>query len=89
VPTGRVTVAGVTPADGAGRQISGSRISPSTWYGPLNIRPKSPPSSPWSVVNTMSTSSSQPRARMAASTRPIASSISSHSTALSAVTSRT
>ena len=58
--------------------MSGSRISPSTWYGPLNSRPKSPCSSPWSVVKTTSTSSAQPRAAMAASTRPSASSISSH-----------
>ena len=50
---------------GAGRQISGSRIRPSTWYGPLNSRPKSPCSSPWSVVNTTSRSSAQPRAAIA------------------------
>ena len=48
--------------DGAGRHTSGSRISPSTWYGPLNSRPKSPCSSPWSVVKITSTSSVQPRA---------------------------
>jgi len=29
---GRVTTAGATCALGAGRQISGSRISASTWY---------------------------------------------------------
>ncbi len=64
-PTGRVTAAGVAPLDGAGRQISGSRIRPSTWYGPLNNRPKSPCSSPWSVVTTTSTSSPHPRAAIA------------------------
>ena len=41
----------VGDSDGAGRQISGIRISASTWYGPLNNRPKSPWNSPWSVVN--------------------------------------
>ena len=80
---------GATPAEGAGRQMSGSRMSPSTWYGPLNSSPKSPWSSPWSVVNTTSTSSVQPLASIAARTRPIASSISSTSTALTALTSRT
>ena len=45
--------------------MSGSRISASTWYGPLNSRPKSPCSSPWSVVKTTSTSSSHPRAAIA------------------------
>ena len=44
---------------------SGSRMSASTWYGPLNSRPKSPCSSPWSVVKTTSTSSAQPRASIA------------------------
>ena len=33
-PTGR-TIAGATPADGAGRQMKGRRISASVWYGPL------------------------------------------------------
>jgi hypothetical protein len=53
------------------------------------MRPKSPWSSPWSVVKITSTSSPHPRAAMAASTRPIASSMSSHSTALRALISRT
>ena len=34
-PTGSSITAGVTPADGAGRQIIGIRISESVWYGPL------------------------------------------------------
>ena len=54
----RPTGPGATPGAGA----SGA----STWYGPLNSRPKSPWSSPWSVVKTTSTSSSQPRAAMPA-----------------------
>ncbi len=87
-PTARVTTDGATPAEGAGRQMSGSRIKPSTWYGPLNSRPKSPWSSPWSVVNTTSRSSSHPRAETAARIRPTASSMSSTSTALRAHTSR-
>ena len=32
--------------DGAGRHTSGSRMSESTWYGPLKSSPKSPCSSP-------------------------------------------
>ncbi len=92
-PTGRETTDGAaTPpprVEGAGRHTSGRRMRPSTWYGPLNRKPKSPWSSPWSVVNTTSTSSSQPRSATRASTRPSASSISSTSTALRALTSRT
>ena len=38
-PTGSSTSAGATPADGAGRQTNGSRMSDSVWYGPLNSRP--------------------------------------------------
>ena len=64
-------------------------MRPSTWYGPLNSRPKSPWSSPWSVVKTTSTSSPQPRSATRARTRPRASSMSSTSTALRALTSRT
>ena len=60
----------------------------SVWNGPLYSRPKSPCSSPWSVVKMTSVSSSQPRAAIAASTRPQASSISSFITATLAVISR-
>ena len=88
-PTGRVTTAGATPPVRAGRHTRGSRMSASTWYGPLKSSPKSPCSSPWSLVNTTSTSSLQPRSSIRRSTRPSASSISSHSTALRAFTSRT
>ena len=38
-PTGSCTTAGATPADGAGRQTIGSRISESVWNGPLNTSP--------------------------------------------------
>ena len=64
-------------------------MSASTWYGPLKSSPKSPCSSPWSLVKTTSTSSVQPRSSIRRSTRPSASSMSSHSTALRAFTSRT
>ena len=61
-PTGRVTTDGAAAGrDGAGRHTRGSRIRASTWYGPLKSRPKSPCSSPWSVVKTTSRSSAQPR----------------------------
>ena len=85
----RDTTAGAVAPDGAGRQTRGSRMRASTWYGPLNSSPKSPCSSPWSVVKTTSRSSAHPRSAMRPSTRPTASSMSSHSTALRALTSRT
>jgi hypothetical protein len=88
-PTGALTTEGAGELEGAGRHTSGRRMSASTWYGPLNRSPKSPCNSPWSVVNTTSRSSPHPRPSMCPRTRPRASSMSSHSTAFRALTSRT
>ena len=79
----------VPTREGAGRQMSGSRMSESTWYGPLKSKPKSPWNSPWSVVKITSVSSHHPRSLKRPTMRPIASSMSSFSICTIAFTSRT